>query len=106
MPDVAEQAVDGFAELARHDQNADGIIDARDSVFDTLRLLHDVNGDGQVGRDELSTLAEAGIQSLDLRHYTDARDDQHGNTIAQRSSFTRADGTTSALADAWLAYRG
>ena len=59
-----EYAENGFAALQQYDENGDGIIDSRDSVYDDLRLWVDANGDGVSEESELSSLAERGIASI------------------------------------------
>lgn len=99
-------AVNGFGELAKYDDNADGKIDAKDKIFDSLRLLHDVDADGMVRAYELSKLTDKGVESLDLGYADSPRqDDGKGNTLAERSAFTRTDGTRGALVDVWLGHR-
>ncbi len=92
----------GFAELARHDDNADGVIDARDAIWSELRLYQDLDGDGQVGADETRTLGAAGVSSLGLAYQDASQTDRHGNRIAQSGAFTRTDGSRGALVDALL----
>jgi len=99
-------AVNGFEELRKYDGNRDGVIDGKDAIYASLRLLHDRNGDGRVGLREMSTLAEKGIDSLDLRYKAGQRvDDTHRNTLAERSHYLRGNGSRGALVDVWLGYR-
>lgn len=94
-------ATNGFAELTRFDENADGRIDAADSVFDQLRLLR---FDAQ-GRQQLQTLDEAGVSAIDLR----ARDVDIAlgayDQIAQLGQFEFTDGRSGQAADLLLAKR-
>lgn len=97
-------AANGFAELARFDDNGDGRIDAADAadaVFDQLRLLR---FDAQ-GRQQLQTLGEAGVSAIDLR----ARDVSIAlgayDQIAQLGRFEFADGRSGQAADLLLAKR-
>lgn len=54
----------GFAELARHDQDGNGWIDAADVVFKDLRIwTRDADG-----RDRLAPLADYGIGAVGLAH--------------------------------------
>ncbi len=54
---------DGFAELASHDADNNGWIDAGDAIYARLRLWHfDDRGDGH-----LSTLAECGVGAIYLQ---------------------------------------
>lgn len=98
-------AINGFAELAKYDENGDRIISVADSIFRSLLLLHDKNGDGRIERSETSTLMEKGIAEIYLSYKNDPVDDQHGNTLAERSLFLFADGKKSEVADAWIGYR-
>ncbi|MGD9851510.1 MAG: hypothetical protein AB7T38_09600 [Nitrospirales bacterium] len=88
----------GFAELAAHDGNADGVINAQDAIFADLRVWQDLNQDAKVDAGELSTLAELGIASLSLTA-TPSGVDNTTNLVAETGSFTRTDGTTRELAD-------
>jgi hypothetical protein len=96
----------GFAELARHDADASGAIDAADPVWEALRLWRDVNGDGRNQPQESASLPAAGIARLHLDYADRAQDDGKGNTLAQVGRFTRRNGTTSLMADALLRYYG
>ncbi|HLO66511.1 MAG TPA: hypothetical protein VK188_05795 [Holophaga sp.] len=51
-------AADGFAELARFDDNADGVIDGRDAVYGRLELLY--------GSGARTSLASGGVVSIGL----------------------------------------
>lgn len=88
----------GFAELAAHDSNTDGVINAQDAIFTDLRVWQDLNQDAKVDAGELSTLAELGIASLSLTA-TPSGVDNTTNLVAETGSFTRTDGTTRELAD-------
>ena len=94
-------AANGFAELARFDDNGDGRIDAADAVFDQLRLLR---FDAQ-GRQQLQKLGEAGVSAIDLR----ARDVSIAlgayDRIAQLGRFEFTDGRSGQAADLLLAKR-
>ena len=61
----------GFEALATLDSNNDGIIDASDTQFSTLRVWQDANSDAQTDAGELISLAEAGITSIDLNNTED-----------------------------------
>jgi Ca2+-binding RTX toxin-like protein len=94
------QSVSGFAMLAAHDLNADGVIDASDAVFSQLRVWRDADQDGVTDAGELGTLAELGIVSIALANAAPAEATQiGGNTIARTGTFTRSDGSTGGIAD-------
>ena len=60
-------ASNGFVALEELDSNGDRIIDANDENFSDLRVWIDVNRDGISQEDELYTLTELGIKSIDLK---------------------------------------
>uniref|UniRef100_UPI0038B8736D hypothetical protein n=1 Tax=Paraburkholderia heleia TaxID=634127 RepID=UPI0038B8736D len=96
LPD-GSLAANGFQALAALDSNGDGVIDAGDPVFSELRIW--VGGDGQPGSGELLTLAQAGIQSLNLNYSMDDVTDPNGNRIEEFGSYTLTNGTTLAMDD-------
>lgn len=92
----------GFAVLGSLDSNGDGVIDTNDSDFSKLQVWIDSNQDGFTNQGELHTLAELGIASISL-NATSANIQINGNSISAVSTFTRTDGTTGEIADAWFA---
>ena len=93
----------GFAELATHDLNSDGVIDASDAVFADLRVWRDLDGDGVTDAGELSTLTDLGIASIGLTATAPAEPiDIGGNTIAAEATVTLTDGSTTKAGDAVL----
>jgi hypothetical protein len=98
-------ARNGFEELAKYDSDRNAVIDSRDGIYESLRLLHDKSGDGRVDFDEMSTLSEMGIESIHLRYQAGKdKGDGKGNRIAEISAFTRTDGGKGQIVDAWLGY--
>ncbi|MFA7403805.1 MAG: YqiA/YcfP family alpha/beta fold hydrolase, partial [Pelobacteraceae bacterium] len=91
-------AANGFAALADLDSNTDGKIDVGDAAFTELKIWRDLNQDGVSQTNELSTLADLGIQSLDT---TGARVSVPvpGGSQILTGSYTNADGTTAVMAD-------
>lgn len=79
----------GFIQLAAWDKrnqgdvviggNEDDRIDAGDAVWPRLRLWIDRSHDGISQADEIFTLAQKGVTSIDLRYYTTRRHDTNGN---------------------------
>ncbi|WAJ36443.1 hypothetical protein OU800_17745 [Pseudomonas sp. GOM7] len=94
-------AANGFAELARFDDNGDGRIDTADAMFDRLRLLR---FDAQ-GRQQLQTLGEAGVSAIDLRPRNVNIALGAYDQIAQLGQFEFADGRSGQAADLLLAKR-
>jgi hypothetical protein len=88
---------DGFADLAAFDSNADGVIDAADPVFATLKVWQDANQDGISQTGEHKSLAYHQITSLSLAAVPTSIDD-NGNVITATSTFIKG-GVSHQLAD-------
>ena len=84
----------GFRALAVYDEldnggNADGLIDAEDAIFGTLRLWRDRNHDGISQADEISTLGEAAITGISVDYRESWKRDQYGNAFRYRAQLFR-----------------
>ena len=97
-------SANGYAELAKYDENRDGVITPEDSVYERLRLFRDGNRDGKSVRSELYTLRSKGIVSIDLNYRQLDKVYNQGNAIAQSAQYTREDGGTGGTADVMLRY--
>ncbi len=85
------KAANGFAALAELDSNANGKFDALDAQYANLRIWRDLNQDGISQTNELQTLQQSGVQSINLT--SSAANTNYGDAIlAQSGSFTRVDG--------------
>jgi hypothetical protein len=83
---------------------ADGIIDARDSIFGRLLLWTDRNHNGISEADELQRVSEAGLVSLRTDYKRSRRADRFGNEFRQVGRLTWADGEEANVYDVWLKF--
>lgn len=78
----------GFEALRALDANHDGVLDARDPAFATLRTWRDADGDRVSQPGELRALAVEGVTALGLGYRVDLRCDARGNCERERGVFT------------------
>ncbi|XXQ67823.1 hypothetical protein ACKLNO_09395 [Neisseriaceae bacterium B1] len=97
------KAAHGFVALAQLDSNSDGKVDALDSAFNELKVWIDANSDGISQASELRTLMDLDIQSLDVAYKDVNQNLGNGNSIRQLGSYTKTDGSTAQMGDAWFA---
>lgn len=84
---------------------ADGRIDARDAVFSHLLVWRDRNHNGISEPDELTPIANAGVQWVGTDYSTKKRVDKFGNEFRQKGSIGWADGAVEPVYDIWLAWK-
>ena len=89
---------------AHYDSNHDGVLDAKDADFAKFGVWQDANSNGVADAGEFKSLSAAGIVSISLtsdnKVYSAAAGDV---TVNGTATYTKADGTTSTLADATFA---
>ena len=96
------KAAHGYAALAEYDSNGDGMVDAKDADFDKLRVWRDLNQDGVSQKEELFTLEEVGVQSLNVAYQDSNRNLGDGNRLAQEGSYIGKDGKVRTMGDLLL----
>lgn len=102
---VSGESKNGFRALATFDDptnggNGDGEVSDRDSVFSRLRLWQDSNHNGVSEAGELQSLAEAGINVIELKYRDARRKDENGNWFRYRAKVNDA-GTSQIGRWAW-----
>ncbi|MDJ0843150.1 MAG: hypothetical protein QNJ08_02825, partial [Crocosphaera sp.] len=88
----------GLDALATLDSNQNGIISVTDTQFNQILVWQDINQDGISQPDELKTLTDHGITSINLNGIT-TETIQDGNIIKKRSLFNRNDGSSGEISD-------
>ncbi|MEM5527848.1 hypothetical protein WN093_03345 [Gammaproteobacteria bacterium AS21] len=98
-----EKAEDGFAALREFDQNLDGIIDDKDDIYQELHIWQDINEDGISQANELFTLLDKGVSSIEVNP-SQVMENSQGNITALRALWLDALDNKHTIDDVWLAY--
>jgi serine-aspartate repeat-containing protein C/D/E len=96
---------EGFAKLDSFDSNRDGVVNASDQGFSSLKIWQDKNSNGVTDRGELQALSVFGIKSLNVEHiaYDKAAElDKQGNILGERGSVNTTSGKTLDMIDVYF----
>ena len=85
-------AADGYAALAEHDDNGDGLIDAKDPIWRELQVWQDKNSDAHSTAEELHSLADFDITAIALAATEVEETDAAGNRISYRGTVRYSEG--------------
>ena len=96
------QASNGFEALAELDSNKDGVINAEDDNWSDLKLWQDKNNDGVSSDEEMISLEEAGISSIELSYTNQDITDENGNQHLQTAKVHWVDGKDTVIEDVWF----
>ncbi|MBU3696300.1 calcium-binding protein [Dechloromonas sp.] len=94
-----QKAASGFAALADLDSNHDGLFSSLDAQFANVRVWRDLNQDGISQAEELQTLAQTGIASINLSSTASTTNLGNGNVMSAVGSFTKTNGQTGAVGE-------
>ena len=98
-PSKRNLAVNGYHALKSYDMNSDGIIDDNDEIYKYLKVWQDINSDGISQADELKTLEQASIKSLNLAFENIDKDLDNGNNLMFEGNYTDNEGKEHKMAD-------
>jgi Ca2+-binding RTX toxin-like protein len=91
--------------LRAFDSNGDGSLSETDADFARFKVWQDRNGDGRVGTNEVLTLTQAGVVSLNLTAVAVNASSAFGDVaVVNRGNYQRTDGSTMMFYDAVLTY--
>lgn len=97
-PTQTTLALNGFEALKLLDSNKDGVIDINDKEFNNLKIWQDLNEDGITQINELKSLKDLNITSINLNYKDTNQNLDNDNTITQTATFIKDD-KESLLAD-------
>jgi len=83
---------------------AEGRINSRDAIFSRLLLWRDRNHNGISEPEELTRVAESGVDWIGTDYSTKKRVDRFGNEFRQKGQIGFSDGAIEPVYDIWLAW--
>jgi hypothetical protein len=92
------KAQNGFDALRDLDSNEDGFFDSRDQKFSDVHVWRDLNQDGFSQSNEIYTLTELDIKSINLARTSTGYGD-NGNVVSATGSYIRGDGSFGGVND-------
>lgn len=102
-----DAAQDGFADLRLLDSNSDNVINASDAAFDDLLVWRDLNQNGRSEANELFSLDDLNIVSINL-NATQVLQTNAGHNVSHVSTYTVDDGVSGpqvlSIIDVWFGY--
>ncbi|ESK50169.1 hypothetical protein P255_02667 [Acinetobacter brisouii CIP 110357] len=92
-------ASNGYSALAEFDTNGDGKVDIQDTQFNELKVWRDLNQDGTSQSNELFSLTDVGVKSINVGNTNTTTSLGNGNILAQTGSYETLDGQTRLAGD-------
>jgi len=92
----------GFEALSHIDSNKDGKISSTDQQWSELQVWRDLNRDGYTNTGELISLADAGVEHINLNYDEYFGMDDYGNLLLQFGSYRTTSGKTWEVTDVWF----
>ncbi|WP_276888867.1 calcium-binding protein [Frischella perrara] len=96
-------AKNGYQALAEYDENGDGVIDKKDSIWQKLKVWQDKNSNGYTDENELISLEKAGISAISTKYSKSDYTDSNGNEYRLIGEITYTDGKKGQSTDVWFA---
>ena len=78
--------------MAEFDINGDKVIDSQDAIYADLKIWRDLNSNGLSEANELQSLEDVGVESLNLTYAHASSIDENGNEHRQQGSYVDSDG--------------
>ncbi len=95
-------AENGYLALGEYDTNGDGQITQADATYSKLKVWQDKNSNGVAESDELKTLSELNIESINTDYALNTTTDNNGVEHREDSVFTYIDGKSGITNTLWF----